>query len=92
MSLKRININMDAELLEVLDAFAKMNDRTRTYVIHELLMPSVPTLKQLLKMASDLAKMSDSERLTALGKLAEFEGALTETALKIPNSIEEVTK
>lgn len=92
MSLKRININMDAELLEVLDAFAKMNDRTRTYVIHELLMPSVPTLKQLLNMASDVAKMSDSERLTALRKLAEFEGALTETALKIPNAIEEVTK
>lgn len=91
MSIKRINMNFDTELLEVLDAFAAMNNRTRTYVVHELLMPSLPMLKELLSLSKEVSLMSDSDRLAALHKLHLKEDSLQELVDSLPGQIQEIT-
>lgn len=88
----RINLNLSLETLEVIDAFAAMNDRSRTYVIEELLKPSLPALRQLLKLSDDLKTMSDADRLTALAKLTSTEEKLTNSTRNMPKHLEGITK
>lgn len=45
-STHRINLYLEIESLEVIDAFAKATDRTRTYVVQELLRPFLPALQK----------------------------------------------
>ncbi len=71
--LKRINLFMEKDIVDVLDAFAAMNQRSRTFVIHELLRPAMPALIELLAMPEKLIAMSDTDRLTALAKLNQAE-------------------
>lgn len=92
MTTKRINLFLETDIVDVIDAFAEMNKRSRTHVIHELLRPSVPALKQLLKQYDHLSKMSDSERLTALAKLNHIEEKLTNNARNMPKYLEGITK
>jgi len=88
----RINLNLSLETLEVIDAFAAMNGRSRTYVIEELLKPSLPALRQLLKLSDDLKTMSDADRLTALAKLTSTEEKLSSTVRAMPDHLEGITK
>lgn len=88
----RINLNLSLETLEVIDAFAAMNDRSRTYVIEELLKPSLPALRQLLKLSDDLKTMTDADRLTALAKLTSTEEKLANSARNMPKHLEGITK
>ena len=88
----RINLNLSLETLEVIDAFAAMNDRSRTYVIEELLKPSLPALRQLLKLSDDLKTMSDADRLTALAKLTHVEDKLTNNARNMPKHLQGISK
>lgn len=88
----RINLNLSLETLEVIDAFAAMNDRSRTYVIEELLKPSLPALRQLLKLSDDLKTMTDADRLTALAKLTSTEEKLTNSTRNMPKHLEGITK
>ena len=88
----RINLNLSLETLEVIDAFAAMNDRSRTYVIEELLKPSLPALRQLLKLSDDLKTMTDADRLTALAKLTSTEEKLTNLTRNMPKHLEGITK
>lgn len=92
MATHRINLNLSIELIEVIDAFAKMNGRSRTYVVEELLKPSVPSLKALLKLSDDLAAMTDAERLTAIAKLSSMEDKLKINVRNMPGHIDGVTK
>ena len=88
----RINLNLNIETLEVIDAFAKMNDRSRTYVIEELLKPSLPALRQLLKLSDQLKTMSDADRLTALAKLTNIDEKLSTNARNMPKHLDGITK
>ena len=88
----RINLNLSLETLEVIDAFADMNDRARTYVIEELLKPSLPALRQLLKLSDDLKTMSDADRLIALAKLTSTEEKLANSSRNMPKHLEGITK
>lgn len=88
MTTHRINLNMKIDTLEVIDAFAKMNGRSRTYVIEELLAPSIPALKQLLKLSDELKTMSDADRLTALAKMTNTEEKLKANVRAMPQHIE----
>ena len=88
----RINLNLSLETLKVIDDFALMNNRSRTYVIEELLKPSLPALRELLKLSDDLKTMTDADRLTALAKLTNIEEKLTSTAHSMPNHLRGVTK
>ena len=88
----RVNLNMSLEILEVIDAFAKMNDRSRTYVIEELLKPSLPALRELLKLSDKLHGMSDADRLTAIAKLTNTADKLANTARNMPAHIEGIGK
>lgn len=92
MTTKRINLFLETDIVDVIDAFAEMNKRSRTHVIHELLRPSVPALKQLLKEYDRLSKMTDSERLTALAKLTHVEEKLSGTVRAMPDHLEGLTK
>lgn len=87
----RINLNLSLETLRVIDDFALMNNRSRTYIIEELLKPSVPALRELLKLSDDLKTMSDVDRLTALSKLTNIEEKLAATVRRMPNCLEEIT-
>ena len=89
---KRVNLFIEVEILEVIDAFAKMNNRSRTYLINELLRPTLPSLLSLLKVSDDLKAMSDVDRLTALAKLTQTEEKLTNTTRNMPNHLRGVTK
>ena len=90
--LKRVNLFMEKDIVDVLDAFAAMNQRSRTFVIHELLRPSMPALRELLKLSDELKTMSDSDRLTALAKLTNIEEKLTSNARSMPNHLEGIAK
>lgn len=92
MKTKRVTFNMEEELLDVLDAFAEMNGRTRTFVFHELLKPSLPMLKELLKLSKEVSLMSDTDRLLALQKLQVAENELQEISDDLPGYVKEITK
>jgi len=92
MTTKRINLFLETDIVDVIDAFAEMNKRSRTHVIHELLRPSVPALKQLLKEYDRLSKMTDSERLTALAKLTHTEEKLSGTVRAMPAHLKGITE
>lgn len=92
MKTKRVTFNMEEELLDVLDAFAEMNGRTRTFVIHELLKPSLPMLKELLKLSKEVSLMSDADRLLAFQKMQIAENDLQEIADDLPGYVKEITK
>ena len=89
---KRVNLFIEVEILEVLDAFAKMNNRSRTYLINEMLRPSLPALKSLLKVSDDLKAMSDVDRLTALAKLTNIDEKLSTNARNMPKHLDGITK
>lgn len=88
----RINLNMEIETLEVIDAFAKMNNRTRSYIVESFLKPALPALRELLAMPDKLTAMSDAERLAALSKLNQTEEKLTGLSRSMPEHLKGVTK
>lgn len=88
----RINLNLELETLEVIDAFAQLTDRSRTYVIEALLQPSLPALRELLAMPEKLTAMNDVDRLAALAKLAQAEEKLTGIHRSMPAHLEGLTK
>lgn len=88
----RINLNLEIETLEVIDAFAKLNNRSRTYVIESFLKPALPALRELLAMPEKLTSMSDVDRLAALSKLTQTEEKLANTARNMPNHLDGITK
>lgn len=90
--LKRINLNLDVETLEVIDAFAKLNGRSRTYVIESFINPALPALRLLLAMPDKLTAMTDAERLIALSKLENTELKLSAFGRVLPQHLEGVTK
>lgn len=88
----RINLNLELETLEVIDAFARLTDRSRTYVIEALLQPSLPALRELLAMPEKLTAMNDVDRLAALAKLHETEEKLTSPVRNLPAHLKGLTE
>ena len=88
----RINLNLEVETLEVIDAFAKLNNRSRTYVIESFIKPALPALRELLAMPEKLTAMSDADRLTALAKLNQTEEKLVHLSLSMPAHLKGVTE
>lgn len=88
----RINLYMELETIEVIDAFAKMNDRSRSYVIESFLKPALPALRELLAMPEKLTSLSDVDRLGALAKLNQTEEKLTNMSRSMPKHLEGITK
>lgn len=90
--LKRVNLFMEKDILDVIDAFAAMNQRSRTFVIHELLRPSMPALRELLKISDELNLMTDAVRLNTLTKLINAEEKLVNAARNMPDQLKGITK
>lgn len=88
----RINLNMELETIEVIDAFAKMNNRSRSYVIESFLKPALPALRELLAMPEKLTALSDVDRLAALAKLNQTEEKLTNLSRSMPAHLKGVTE
>ena len=88
----RINLNLEVDTLEVIDAFAKLNKRSRTYVIESFIKPALPALRELLAMPDKLTAMSDAERLTALAKLNQTEQRLTNLSRSMPAHLKGTTE
>ena len=88
----RINLNLEVETLEVIDAFAKLNNRSRTYVIESFIKPALPALRELLAMPEKLTAMSDTDRLTALAKLNQTEEKLTNLSRSMPAHLKGITE
>lgn len=88
----RINLNMEIETLEVIDAFAKMNNRTRSYIIESFLKPALPALRELLAMPEKLTAMNDADRLAALAKLNQTEEKLTNLSRSMPAHLKGTTE
>lgn len=88
----RINLNLEIETLEVIDAFAKLNNRSRTYVIESFLKPALPALRELLAMPEKLTSMSDVDRLAALSKLTQTEEKLTSLSRSMPDQLKGVSE
>ena len=88
----RINLNMELETIEVIDAFAKMNNRSRSYVIESFLKPALPALRELLAMPEKLTALSDVDRLAALSKLNQTEEKLVHLSLSMPSHLKGVTE
>lgn len=90
--LKRVNLYMEKDIVDVIDAFADMNQRSRTFVIHELLRPSIPALRELLKISDELNTMTDAVRLNTLTKLIHAEEKLVNAARNMPDQLKGMTK
>lgn len=88
----RINLNMELETIEVIDAFAKMNNRSRSYVIESFLKPALPALRELLAMPEKLTSLSDVDRLAALAKLNQTEEKLTNLSRSMPAHLKGTTE
>ncbi len=88
----RINLNMELETIEVIDAFAKMNNRSRSYVIESFLKPALPALRELLAMPEKLTALSDVDRLAALAKLNQTEEKLTNLSRSMPAHLKGTTE
>ena len=88
----RINLNMELETIEVIDAFAKMNNRSRSYVIESFLKPALPALRELLAMPEKLTALSDVDRLAALAKLNQTEEKLTNLSRSMPAHLKGATE
>ncbi len=88
---QRVNLNLEVDTLEVIDAFAKLNGRTRTHVIESFIKPALPALRELLSMPDKLTAMSDAQRLLALSKLDTLEQKTTNIARAIPQHVKGVT-
>lgn len=88
----RINLTMDLETIQVIDDFALMNNRSRSYVIESFLKPVLPALRELLAMPEKLTAMSDVDRLAALAKLTQTEEKLTNLSRSMPAHLKGVTE
>ena len=64
----RVNLNLELESLEVIDAFARATNRTRTYVIQNLINPTLPALR---KWTDEEEKLSVYEQWAAESELEE---------------------
>jgi len=83
---------MELETIEVIDAFAKMNNRSRSYVIESFLKPALPALRELLAMPEKLTALSDVDRLAALAKLNQTEEKLTNLSRSMPAHLKGTTE
>ena len=90
--LKRINLFMEKDIVDVIDAYAAMCQRSRTFVIHELLRPSMPSLRTLLEVSEELNMMTDAVRLNTLTKLINAEEKLVNAARNMPDQLKGITK
>jgi uncharacterized protein (DUF1778 family) len=88
----RINLNMELETIQVIDEFAKMNNRSRSYVIESFLKPALPALRELLAMPEKLTSLSDVDRLAALAKLTQTEEKLTNLSRSMPAHLKGATE
>lgn len=89
---QRVNLNLEVDTLEVIDAFAKLNDRTRTHVIESFIKPALPALRELLSMSDKITAMSDAERLQALSKLDNTELKLSAFGRVLPQHLKGITE
>ena len=82
--LHRINLYFETDLLDIIDEFAAITGRSRSYIIRGLLRPAMPSLQSLLNAAQE-AK-TDKEAVDA--RLSTIERALMNTVCKLPDAIE----
>lgn len=83
LELHRINLNVEADLLAIIDELAAITGRSRSYIIRGLLRPAMPSLQALLDAAQE-AK-TDKEAVDA--RLSAIERALMGTVSKLPDAI-----
>lgn len=88
----RINLYMEIETIKVIDDFALMNNRSRSYIIESFLKPALPALRELLAMPEKLTAMNDADRLTALAKLNQTEEKLTNLSRSMPAHLKGTTE
>jgi len=88
----RINLYMEIETIKVIDDFALMNNRSRSYIIESFLKPALPALRELLAMPEKITAMNDADRLTALAKLNQTEQRLTNLSRSMPAHLKGTTE
>ena len=82
--LHRINLYFETDLLAIIDEFAAITGRSRSYIIRGLLRPAMPSLQALLNAAQE-AK-TDKDAVDA--RLSTIERALMNTISKLPDALE----
>lgn len=84
----RLNVMMDSDIIDALDAFAMMNKTNRSHVLNELLRPSLPALNELLDLAYRMKQQNDEQKNTqTLKTLNQIESQLTKPLKQIPDYI-----
>lgn len=87
----RLNVMMDADIVDTLDSFAILNGSSRSHVLNELLRPSMPALQELLELSHHMKNNPDSipESIESLDKLEE---QLNKPVEQIPAYIKGISK
>ena len=58
----RLNVMMDSDILDTLDALAMLNGSSRSHLLNELLRPSIPALNELIDLSERMKKEANQEK------------------------------
>lgn len=87
---RRINLFLEEDLIQTLDAFAELSKQSRTAIIDSLLRPSLPTLNALLETSEKLKNMTDIDRLKAIQRLDLIEQKATQFSTSANKHIKDI--
>lgn len=84
----RLNVMMDSDILDTLDALAMLNGSSRSHLLNELLRPSIPALNELIDLSERMKKEANQEKTDqTLKTLSNIEERLSKPIKQIPEYI-----
>lgn len=84
----RLNVMMDSDILDTLDALVMLNGSSRSHLLNELLRPSIPALNELIDLSERMKKEANQEKTEqTLKTLSNIEEQLNKPVKQIPDYI-----
>lgn len=89
----RINVMIDSDILDTLDALCALNGSSRSHLLNEMLRPSIPAIHELLELSHRMKEQADPEKtVQTLKTLSHIETQLNKPIQQIPNYIKGIQK
>lgn len=86
----RVNVMMDKDVLETLDAFRQINGASRSHMLNELLRPSLPSLNELIKLHYRMKTDPELDTAAACDTLTAIENKLSGPVSQLPEYIRSI--
>ena len=89
----RVNVMLDADILDALNDFAALNGSNRSHLLNEILRPSMPAIRELMALSVRMKDQADPEKTAqTIDMLNSLETRLNQPIQKIPNYIKGIQK